>query len=91
MFLTLLFSSPPLALAWIVAILSSLTIHEFSHGLIAKWKGDMTAEREGRLTLNPLAHLDLIGFIPLLLFGFGWAKPVPFNPYNLKDQNGIPF
>jgi Zn-dependent protease len=85
MFLTLLFSSPPLALAWIVAILSSLTIHEFSHGLIAKWKGDMTAEREGRLTLNPLAHLDLIGFIPLLLFGFGWAKPVPFNPYNLKD------
>jgi len=85
MFLTLLFSSPALAFAWIVAILSSLTIHEFSHGLIAKRKGDLTAEREGRLTLNPLAHLDFLGFIPLLLFGFGWAKPVPFNPYNLKD------
>ena len=85
MFLTLLFSSPALALAWIIAILFSLTVHEFSHGLVAKLKGDETAEREGRLTLNPLAHLDLIGFIPLLLFGFGWAKPVPFNPYNLKN------
>lgn len=85
MFLTLLFSSPPLALAWIIAILFSLTVHEFSHGLMAKFKGDLTAEREGRLTLNPLAHLDLFGFIPLLLFGFGWAKPVPFNPYNLKN------
>lgn len=85
MFLTLLFSSPPLAIAWIVAILISLTVHEFSHGLIAKLKGDLTAERDGRLTLNPLAHLDLFGFIPLLLFGFGWAKPVPFNPYNLKN------
>ncbi len=85
MFLTLLFSSPSLALAWIIAILFSLTVHEFSHGLVAKWRGDLTAEREGRLTLNPIAHLDLIGFIPLLLFGFGWAKPVPFNPYNLKN------
>ncbi|MCX6714520.1 MAG: site-2 protease family protein [Candidatus Uhrbacteria bacterium] len=85
MFLTLLFSSPPLALAWIIAILFSLTVHEFSHGLMAKVRGDLTAEREGRLTLNPLAHLDVFGFIPLLLFGFGWAKPVPFNPYNLKN------
>lgn len=85
MFLTLLFSSLPLALAWIIAILFSLSAHEFSHGLIAKFRGDPTAEREGRLTLNPLAHLDLFGFIPLLLFGFGWAKPVPFNPYNLKN------
>lgn len=85
MFLTLLFSSPPLAFAWVVAILFSLTVHEFSHALVGKLKGDQTAEREGRLTLNPLAHLDLFGFIPLLLFGFGWAKPVPFNPYNLKN------
>ena len=85
MFLTLLFSSPALALAWIVAILFSLTVHEFSHGLVAKLKGDETAEREGRLTLNPLAHLDVFGFIVLLLVGFGWAKPVPFNPYNLKN------
>ncbi len=85
MFLTLLFQSLPLAIAWVIAILFSLTIHEFSHGLMAKFRGDPTAEREGRLSLNPLAHLDLFGFIPLLLFGFGWAKPVPFNPYNLKN------
>jgi len=85
MFLTLLFSSIPLAFAWIAAILFSLTVHEFSHGLVAKWRGDLTAEREGRLTLDPRAHIDPMGFIPLLLFGFGWAKPVPFNPYNLKN------
>lgn len=85
MFLTLLFSSPPLALAWLVAIFVSLTVHEFSHALVGKLRGDLTAEREGRLTLNPLAHLDLMGLIPLLVFGFGWAKPVPFNPYNLKN------
>lgn len=85
MFLSLLSSSPMLALAWVAAILFSLTVHEFSHALVASWRGDRTAEREGRLTLNPLAHLDLMGFIPILLLGFGWAKPVPYNPYNLKS------
>ncbi len=85
MFLQILFGSPALALAWVVAIFSSLTVHEFSHALMAKFKGDMTAEREGRLTLNPLSHIDLMGLIPLFLFGFGWAKPVPYNPYNLKN------
>ncbi len=74
-----------LALVWIAAILVSLTIHEFSHALVSKLRGDATAEREGRLTLNPLSHLDIMGFIPMLLFGFGWAKPVPYNPYNLKN------
>jgi len=85
MFLSLISSSPALAVAWLIGIVVSLTIHEFSHALVALWLGDHTAEREGRLTLNPLAHLDLFGFIPLLLFGFGWAKPVPFNSYNLKN------
>lgn len=85
MFLDLLRVSPMIALAWLAAILVSLTVHEFSHALVAKWRGDGTAEREGRLTLNPLAHLDLMGFVPMLLFGFGWAKPVPYNPYNLKN------
>ncbi len=85
MFLNLLFSSPAVALAWIVAIFLSLTIHEFSHALMAKLRGDATAQREGRLTLNPMAHVDPMGLVLLLLFGFGWAKPVPFNPYNLKD------
>lgn len=85
MFLSLLFSSPALALAWAVAIILSLTVHEFCHALVGKLRGDRTAEREGRLTLNPIAHMDPIGMVPLLLFGFGWAKPVPFNPYNLKN------
>ncbi len=85
MLLQLLFASPAIAAAWLAAILISLTVHEFSHALVAKWRGDKTGEREGRLTLNPLAHLDPIGFIPLVLFGFGWAKPVPYNPYNLKS------
>lgn len=85
MFLNLLFGSPALAIAWLTAIFSTLTIHEFSHALVGKLRGDKTAEYEGRLTLNPLAHIDPTGLILLLLFGFGWAKPVPYNPYNLKD------
>lgn len=85
MFLSLLSYSPLIAAAWIVAVVLSFTIHEFSHALVGKWKGDKTAEREGRLTLNPLAHVDVTGFIALLFLGFGWAKPVPFNPYNLKN------
>lgn len=85
MFLNILFQSPALALAWVAAIFASLTIHEFSHALVGKLRGDKTAEREGRLTLNPVSHIDVMGLIPLFIFGFGWAKPVPFNPYNLKN------
>lgn len=74
------------------AILISITIHEFSHGFAAYLQGDMTARDAGRLTLNPIAHLDLFGSIllPALLifshapFLIGWAKPVPFDPRNLK-------
>jgi Zn-dependent protease len=85
MFLNLFFGSPAIALTWIIAIFVALTVHEFSHALMGKLRGDATAEREGRLTLNPISHIDFTGFILLLLFGFGWAKPVPYNPYNLKD------
>jgi Zn-dependent protease len=74
-----------------IALLISLTTHEFCHALVSYWLGDSTAKRMGRLTLNPLAHIDLVGtvLVPLigLMTGFpiiGWAKPVPFNPYNLK-------
>lgn len=84
MFIQSLFEKPILLLLWVVAIVIALTIHEFSHGLVARWLGDHTAEDAGRLTLNPLAHIDWIGFILLLLAGFGWAKPTPINPYNLK-------
>ncbi len=70
----------------------SVVIHEVSHGYAAALQGDMTAKYEGRLTLNPIKHLDVMGslIVPLITaqFGipFGWAKPVPFNPYNLKNQ-----
>jgi Zn-dependent protease len=66
------------------AILFGLTIHEFSHGWVAWRLGDPTAKMLGRLTLNPLKHLDPIGTIALFLFRFGWAKPVPIDPRNFR-------
>ena len=69
----------------IPALVLSLCIHEFSHGIVAYYCGDDTAARYGRLTLNPLKHLDPVGSIMLLLVGFGYAKPVPVNPMNLKN------
>jgi Zn-dependent protease len=66
-------------------ILVGLTVHECCHALTA-WKlGDSTARDQGRITLNPLKHIDIVGFIFLLLVGFGWAKPVEFNPAQLKN------
>jgi Zn-dependent protease len=85
MLLTLLQVAPLFALAWVVAIVLSLTVHEFAHALVGTWRGDKTAEHMGRLTLNPLAHLDLLGTLMLLTVGFGWAKPVPYDPRNLKN------
>lgn len=74
---TLLLIAPPILLA--------LTFHEFSHAYMAHKYGDDTAKDKGRLTLNPLAHLDILGTIMIFLVHFGWAKPVPVNPYHLKD------
>ena len=76
-----------------VPFLFALCFHEFAHGLVAKWRGDDTAEQMGRLTLNPMAHADIIGSFVLpisaIVFGiplfFGWAKPVPVNTRNLKN------
>jgi Zn-dependent protease len=81
-----LFSNPLLFVAWIAAIAVTLTVHEFSHAAVAVLLGDETPRRSGRLTLNPLAHADLLGTTMMLFVGFGWAKPVPFNPYNLRIQ-----
>ncbi len=67
-------------------ILAALTVHEFSHGWAAYKLGDDTAKKMGRLTLNPIAHLDPIGTIMLFVFYFGWAKPVPVNPYNFRGN-----
>jgi len=66
-------------------LIFSLCFHEFSHGYIAYRLGDHTAARKGRLTLNPLAHLDPIGSLMILFVGFGWAKPVPVNPVNFTN------
>ena len=73
-------------LLWIVALLVGLTVHEFSHALVADRLGDPTPRRHGRLSLNPGAHLDPFGSLMILLVGFGWGKPVPVNTLNL--QNG---
>jgi Zn-dependent protease len=77
----------------IIILIMSVVIHEVSHGYAALALGDPTAKYQGRLTLNPISHLDPVGsfFVPLMgyfLGGFiiGWARPVPFNPYNLKNQ-----
>ena len=66
-------------------LIFSLCFHEFSHGYVAYRLGDHTAARNGRLTLNPLAHLDPIGSLMILFVGFGWAKPVPVNPVNFEN------
>jgi Zn-dependent protease len=69
-----------LVLAWLIAATIAITVHEFAHAKSADLAGDPTPRRNGRLTLNPLAHYDLVGTTLLLLWGMGWAKPVPINP-----------
>ncbi|MEI6288300.1 MAG: site-2 protease family protein [bacterium] len=81
-----LFSQPIFFLLWIFAIVITLAMHEFFHAATATYFGDDTAKMQGRLTLNPLKHLDPVGFLMLVFIGFGWAKPVPVNPYNLRNR-----
>lgn len=69
-----------------ILILSVLPMHECAHALMAKILGDDTAERAGRLTLNPMSHLNVTGTLCMLLIGFGWANPVPVNPVRFKNQ-----
>lgn len=68
------------------AVLLCLTVHELSHGLVAYALGDDTAKRAGRLTLDPFSHLEPVGFFCMVLFGFGWARPVPVNISNFKNR-----
>jgi Zn-dependent protease len=84
MLISLLFQSPQMFLILALAIVYALTIHEFAHALAANYLGDATAKYNGRLSLNPLAHLEFFGTLMLLVAGFGWGKPVPVNPYNLR-------
>lgn len=79
-----LFQNPLQLLYVLPAIIVGLTVHEWAHAYAAYRLGDPTARNLGRMTLNPLAHIDPIGFIMLLVVGFGWARPVPINPRNFK-------
>ncbi len=80
----LLSTNPLQFVMLVVAMLFSLAFHEFSHAWAATSLGDDTPRDRGRLTINPLAHIDLFGLLLFLTIGFGWGRPVPFNPDNLK-------
>lgn len=75
-------------LNWLIipAALLAIIFHEISHGYVAYLLGDRTAKNSGRLTLNPIQHMDVLGLLCMILFGFGWAKPVPVNPYFFKNR-----
>lgn len=81
-------------LSFFIAVIVAITIHEFAHAWMANRLGDPTARLEGRLTLNPIKHLDPLGTLVMVVsifaagMGFGWGRPVPVNPYNLKHKNG---
>jgi len=83
--LSYLFSNPLMFIFSLIALLIAITIHEFSHALAADYLGDPTPRLQKRLTLNPKAHLDPFGLLFLFFFGFGWGKPVEFDPFNLKN------
>ncbi|OGD87474.1 hypothetical protein A3J17_00090 [Candidatus Curtissbacteria bacterium RIFCSPLOWO2_02_FULL_40_11] len=83
--LALLQGNPIVAFAFIVGLITAITIHEASHAFVAYRLGDPTAKIAGRLTLNPQSHLDPVGTIALLIVGFGWGRPTPFDPFNLRN------
>lgn len=82
----MLLGDPRIAIYLIPVVLLSLSFHEFSHAYVSYRLGDPTAKNYGRLTLNPLKHLDLFGTIMILISRFGWAKPVPVNPMYYRDR-----
>jgi Zn-dependent protease len=77
---------PQLFAAFVVAVIVGITFHEFSHAAVASLQGDQTASSQGRLTLNPLSHLDPLGSIALIVAGFGWGRPVPVTPSRLRNR-----
>jgi Zn-dependent protease len=79
-----LFNNPLAFVFWLAALIVAITIHEYAHALAADRLGDPTPRLQGRLTLNPLAHLDPVGTLMLLFVRFGWGKPVQFDPFNLR-------
>ena len=85
MFILQFINNPVEVLLFLLAIVIAVTIHEFMHAKTADYLGDPTAELAGRVTLDPRAHLDPMGSFLFLLIGFGWGKPVPFDPFNLDN------
>jgi len=86
MLFSLLFSNPLQFFASVIALIAGITVHEFSHALAAHVQGDPTPGLQGRLSLNPLRHLDPFGTLFLLFAGFGWGRPVQFDPRYLKNK-----
>lgn len=83
--------APSMLIAHLFVLLTAFVVHEFAHAATANFFGDDTPRLNGRLTLNPLSHLDIMGSILLLVAGFGWAKPVPVNPYVLNRRSPAAF
>ncbi len=84
--INLLFENPLLFVISVVGLIVAITVHEFAHAYTADKLGDPTPALQGRVTLNPLAHLDPWGTLFILLVGFGWGRPVEFDPFNLRDM-----
>ena len=81
--------TPEQFLLFIGALVLAVTFHEFAHAFVALQLGDATAQRMGRVSLNPIRHLDLFGSLSFLFVGFGWGKPVPINPYNMRMSPAV--
>jgi Zn-dependent protease len=84
--LFLLRDEPQLFLAFVIAVIVGITFHEFSHAAVASLQGDQTARSQGRLTLNPISHLDPLGSIAIIVAGIGWGRPVPVNPSSMRNR-----
>ncbi len=82
---------PATLISRLITLVIALTFHEFSHAKVADWFGDLTPRMNGRVTLNPLAHLDPLGSLMMVFAGFGWAKPVPVNPYALGKRSSAAY
>jgi len=84
MFLALFESNPSAAVSFLLGLVIGITVHEAAHATSAYWLGDDTAYRDGRVTLNPVSHLDVLGSLMLLMAGFGWGRPTPVVPSKLR-------
>lgn len=83
--LSTLFSNPLLFFVWVIGLILAISVHEYAHARAADTLGDPTPRSDGRLTLDPRSHLDPLGTLALLFLGFGWGRPVMFDPYNLRN------